>query len=106
MWESLPNDDGAATGLLWTEIFSIMRRAQLTLRQREAVINFFKGLTYDDIATAMGISDGKNAQTHVTLGLRKMSKLPHKGIITVVYEAHGWDGVYWVMHGRQRRCPS
>lgn len=102
VFEALPNDDGAATGLIWREIEHLSKRAKLTLRQEEAVQLHFKGFTYEEISVALNVSR-PTAYECLQKALSKMSGLKHKGLLTCVFEATGWDGVYYVLQGRKRR---
>lgn len=98
VWESAPDDNDSCSGLLWADINYICRKAKLNINETEIISLYFRGFSTRDIAMIYKVS-------HVTIYnreqeiLEKMSKVKWRGLITVVVEAHGWEGLRWVING-------
>lgn len=100
LWDSCSGCDDVFSGMLWVELYSIFRKARLTLRQKESAIFYFKGYNYKEISVIMGISEN-TIQTHIDRAKNKMSKVKDRGIITATVEQLGYSSLRYIMSGRR-----
>lgn len=98
LWDSAPDDNDSTSGLLWAEIEHICNQAHLDIDDKELITLYFHGWSTRDIAMIKQVS-------HVTIFnrekqvLAKMSRVKWRGLITVLVESQGWEGLKYVING-------
>lgn len=94
-----PDGDGSPlAGLLWSEVRRLERKARLTDWQASVVELHLQGISDADIGRAFPDEDGEprtrqSVRDCRTLAFRKIGRLPHIGLLTVMVEELGWDQV-------------
>lgn len=98
LWESMPDDNDATSGLLWAEIKDICNKAHLGIEECEIITLYYQGWSQHDIGIIRGISQQAVSKQQKII-FAKMSKVKWRGLITVIVEQCGWSGLKWILRG-------
>ena len=98
LWDTMPDDNDSTSGLLWLEIRHWCRLAHLDVDDCEILTLYYQGWSQQDIATIRQVTQQAISKRQAKI-FSKLSCIKHRGLITAVVEAVGWDGLRWVISG-------